>query len=255
MFCPKCSQPQSSEEARFCPRCGFPVGAVREMVGREEARAAEEVHARGEDALPAQKDISTGACLMFAGGVAAVLWGLMGTRPPAEVLLPQAYLILGLALVFLLTLFHPLLGRLEELSGGGGAPADYTPRRRDGINLGALLMFAATLKAMLATCLMPAGPERGVTTLLIMSGMLLLLMLLRPLLQAAHGIFFKTAEQAEEPEAGTTARLDPADRSAAALPPAHSVPVGDFAPARLNTAELAAPPSVTDETTRKLGSS
>lgn len=28
MFCPKCSQQQSSEEMRFCSRCGFPLAAV-----------------------------------------------------------------------------------------------------------------------------------------------------------------------------------------------------------------------------------
>ena len=250
MFCPKCSQPQPPEGLRFCPRCGFHVGAVRELVGQEEARAADESGAPQGARLPAQKDVSTGACLMFAGGVAAVLWGFTGTYRPPEVLLPQAYFLLGLALVFLLTLFHPLLRSLERLFSGGEPAAD-TARRRDGINLGALLMFAGTLKAMLLTSAMPAGPERGLTALAFMAGMLLLLLFLRPLLRAAHGLFFKSTGRAEEAAPNAPARLDPAAR-AAALPPARATPVSGFTPARADTAELLAPPTVTEDTTRKL---
>jgi len=249
MFCPKCSQPQPSEELRFCARCGFPVGAVRELVSREEAH--DDSRAAGGPRLPAQKDISAGALLMFAGGVAAVLWGFTGPRWPPEVYLPQAYFILGLALVFLLTLFHPLLGALERLVSGGEGPAPHAPRRRDGINLGALLMFAGTLKAMLLTSLVPPGPERGLTTLLFMAGILLLILLLRPLLRFAHGLFFKSSAGEEEPARTDTSRLDTAAR-AAALPPAHSIPVNGFAPTRADTAAPAAPPSVTEETTREL---
>lgn len=32
MYCPKCSQQQISEEMRFCSRCGFPLGGVRELI-------------------------------------------------------------------------------------------------------------------------------------------------------------------------------------------------------------------------------
>lgn len=76
--------------------------------------------------------------------VAAVLWGFMGTRGPAEVLLPQSYFIMGSTLAFILTLFHPLLRWLEGLNSGG-EPAPPSRRRRDAINLGALLMFLGAL--------------------------------------------------------------------------------------------------------------
>ena len=49
---------------------------------------------------------------------------------------------------------------------------------------------------------------------------------------------------------GDTRRLDPA--RAAALPPAHGIPVSGFSSARADTAELVAPPSVTEEPTRRL---
>lgn len=125
---------------------------------------------------------------MFVGCVVAVLWGFMGTRGPAEVALPQSYFIMGGTLAFVLTFLHPLLRWLEGLTTGG--PATDSRRRRDGINLGALLMFVGALKAMLLTSLMPFGPERGLTTLAVMAGMLVLLLLLRPVLMAARGLFF-----------------------------------------------------------------
>lgn len=36
MYCPKCSQQQISEEMRFCSRCGFPLGGVRELIASGE---------------------------------------------------------------------------------------------------------------------------------------------------------------------------------------------------------------------------
>jgi hypothetical protein len=249
MFCPKCSQQQPAEDLRFCPRCGFPLHAVRELVSSDEARGGGEGREGEEWALPAQKYLTTGALMMFAGCVVAVLWGLTGARSPAEVALPQSYFIMGGTLAFLLTLFHPLLRWLEGLTNGDGA--SDSRRRRDGINLGALLMFVGGLKAMLLTSLMPPGPERGLTTLAVMAGMLILVLLLRPALLTARGLFFGKQGGADANASAASARLTEQGQGAA-LPPAQSTPANDFMPARAGTAELAAPSSVTEETTRKL---
>jgi hypothetical protein len=32
MYCPQCSQQQVSNEVRFCPRCGFPLGGVTHLL-------------------------------------------------------------------------------------------------------------------------------------------------------------------------------------------------------------------------------
>ena len=140
MFCPKCSQPQPAEDVRFCPRCGFPVREVKELVTREGARGAEP----GGVSLPAQKEVATGALLMFAGCVVAVFWGFMGLRWRPEIALPQAYFVMGGTLAFILTLFRPLLGALERLFSDVG-PQARARRRPDGIDLGALLMFVGAL--------------------------------------------------------------------------------------------------------------
>lgn len=250
MFCPKCSQAQPPDDLRFCPRCGFPLVAVKELLGREEERGDGGEGAEEEWSLPAQKDLATGALLMFAGSVVALLWGFMGTRGPSEVLLPQAYFILGGTLAFLLTLFHPLLRSLQKLSSGGVTSPD-TSGRRDGINLGALLMFVGALKATLLTSVMHPGPERGLTALAFTAGMLILILLLRPVLRTAHGLLFKGGKSADSPAAEATAPLDSRERGRA-LPHAQSIPVDDFRPPGHDTAELAAPPSVIEETTRKL---
>ena len=91
------------------------------------------------------------------------------------------------------------------------------------------------------------------TTLLLMAGMLILVLLLRPILRAARGLFFGgrvAPAPAAEPQ---TSRLEGREPGAA-LPPAQSTPVNGFVPARADTAELSTPPSVTEETTRKLNS-
>lgn len=251
MFCPKCSLPQPAEDLRFCPRCGFHVRGVKELVGRDETRAAEEALARAEGPLPAQKDLATGALLMFAGCVVAVFWGFMGLRYRSEIALPQAYFIMGGTLAFILTLFHPLLRALERLFSGGEPPT-RTRRRGDGINLGALLLFVGALKATLITSIMPPGAEKGLTTLAIMAGVLLLILLLRPVLRAAHALLFQSEARTDPAAAAATARLDPAAARAAALPPARAVPAADFMRARPDTAEVVAPPSVAEETTRRL---
>jgi hypothetical protein len=35
VFCPKCSQPQVSDEIRFCSRCGFPLNSVATLLKNE----------------------------------------------------------------------------------------------------------------------------------------------------------------------------------------------------------------------------
>lgn len=256
MFCPKCGLSQSSEDLRFCPRCGMRLAAVKELVGHEETRAGDSAQAGG-DVLPRQKDINLGAFLMLAGGVASVLWGFTGPqRGPAEIILPQAYAALGFTLAFILLLFHPLLGALQKLfSGGAGHAHGDTPKRREGINLGALLMFVGTLKAILLTYAMPPGGGRAVTTLFIMALMFAVLLFLRPILKGVHALLFKEATHAADSappfDEGSTARLD-SRQGGAALPPARAVPVNQFTHPRANTAELVAPPSVTEDATRKL---
>ena len=66
MFCPQCSQRQISNEARFCPACGFPLEVVVELLangGRLHWRPPE---AASGELSPRQKGIRQGAFLMLS---------------------------------------------------------------------------------------------------------------------------------------------------------------------------------------------
>jgi hypothetical protein len=41
MFCPQCSNEILSERMRFCTRCSFPLGTVKELVAAEAAKTSQ----------------------------------------------------------------------------------------------------------------------------------------------------------------------------------------------------------------------
>lgn len=257
MFCPKCSQQQVSDNVRFCARCGLRLNAVKELLDQEEALATDTEQSRADSLLPSQKDISIGAGLMFCGGIVAVVWGFIIGAGPLDAVLPQAFFILGFTLAFVLLFFHPLIGALHKLFSGAEEqrPAQLA-KQRNGINLGAILMFIGTLKAMLLTSLM--RPEiRGVTTLLFMTGGFLILLVIRWIVQAVYQLFFKRTGDAEQQAALQSAadpapQLNPPAREAAYLPPAESLPANGLLSSRAQTAEALEPPSITERTTEIL---
>jgi hypothetical protein len=256
MFCPKCSQAQASDNLRFCSRCGFRLDEVKELVLHEESHPTDESESRDASTLPRQRDISLGAGLMFIGGFVAVWWGYILGRGGPDVVLPQAFAILGFTLCFVLLLFRPLLSNLHKLVYGGEEHSNDSSKQRDGINLGAVLMFAGTLKAMLLTTFLHPNP-RGPMTLLIMFGVFLLLLVLRWLMQTFYQLFSKGTARAETASSAKmtsdlTLSLDSPAREAALPPAQEGIPINGFASSRVNTAEVIKPPSVTEQTTRRL---
>lgn len=80
MFCPKCSQQQSAEEARFCSRCGLQLGVVKALLTADNT----DDDARGgaaPDPSLRTRDMSVGAALMFF--VALVLALIALDMPPS----------------------------------------------------------------------------------------------------------------------------------------------------------------------------
>jgi hypothetical protein len=254
MFCPKCSQAQSSNP-RFCSRCGFRLDDVRSLVEHDEALTTDE-QSGAERILPRQRDITIGAGLMFIGGIVAVLWGFIIGKGPLDVLLPQAFFILGFTLAFILLFFNPLVRTLRKLfSGSEEKPYDLS-RQQTGINLGAILMFIGALKAMLLAPLINLG-NRGATTLLIMTVGFLLLLVLRWIIQAAYQLLFKATALSHEASSAIdtsdlTIRLGPPVPESS-LPPAQSIPVDDQLLPEIRRGTVAPHPvSVTDHTTELL---
>lgn len=259
MFCPRCSEAQISEAVRFCKRCGFRLEAVQDLIASEAISES-----RADGLLPQQKDISIGAGLMFIGSVVAMAWSRAHRGGDGDVL-PQVYLILASTLGFILLLFHPLLGGLKKLFSGpeersdgreGKRRASPRAKQRDGINLGALLMFLGTIKAMVLSTLVGDAARRPAFTLGIATGMFLMLLVIRWLVEGVYRLFFKNSvadqeEQAERVTADLPSALNER-ASGVGLPPAQhgGIPVERFTSRKV---AMAQPPSVTENTTDLLG--
>lgn len=258
MYCPKCSEAQVSENVRFCKRCGLPLEAVQDLIASEERSTS-----RVDGLLLKQKDISIGAGLMYIGSLVAMFWARSHLGADGDVL-PQVFLILGFTLGFILLLFHPLLSGLKKLfsdSGEGNnarkkSKRSSTDSKRDGVNLGALLMFLGTVKAMVLSTMISDPARRPALTVAMATVGLMLLLISRWLVGGVYRMFFEEslADQQANSEQ-LTAGLSEVKGGAfkPALPPAHhngAIPVEAFTS---NKVEVAQPPSVTEKTTGLLG--
>ena len=77
MYCPKCSQQQISEEMRFCSRCGFSLGAVRELVASENALVEKGAGAQTGERSCGQKAVRRGAWIMLAALLLTIFVGFL----------------------------------------------------------------------------------------------------------------------------------------------------------------------------------
>jgi hypothetical protein len=66
MYCPKCGQSQTSDSLSFCPRCGLPLGGVRELLASDGRLPAPESVARKSRRSPRREGVRQGVLLFFA---------------------------------------------------------------------------------------------------------------------------------------------------------------------------------------------
>ncbi|MCI0661327.1 MAG: hypothetical protein L0220_09665 [Acidobacteria bacterium] len=145
MFCPQCSNEILSERVRFCTRCSFPVGTVKELVATEAAKSKVE---EGKNDYPLrQQDISLGAGLMVIGLMKAivVVTSFGGGNSDHELLV----------LTLTLGLFFSAALMFSQLS----------PRRR-GLTVGATIIFLGSLFGV-AAGLLGGGPTSFFTIVVI----------------------------------------------------------------------------------------
>jgi hypothetical protein len=79
MFCPQCGQRQVSNEARFCPACGFPLEVVGELLvggGRLQWRPPQQMSP--QELSPRQKGIRQGAMIMLLTLLVVPLFAIFG---------------------------------------------------------------------------------------------------------------------------------------------------------------------------------
>jgi hypothetical protein len=108
MFCPKCGQSQASDALRFCSRCGFSLSGVLELLARD-----------GAPTLPTN--------LNATGDAQSLTPRRKGMRQGGAIML------VGLFLIPMLGLLHPLIG----------APGEFTV-------IGAIVLLAGMLRFLIA---------------------------------------------------------------------------------------------------------
>jgi hypothetical protein len=216
MFCPKCSHQQATETVRFCSRCGFQLDVVKDLLASESAGEATVSLKDAKRSLLRQVDILIGAGFMLVGSIkAAIISTNINVAGTDRLEFALYFLGLGFALFLL----------FAQLS-----------HRQRGLTLGATLVFAGALVAFAAL------------EFLGLPGLLLIALILFPIIifwTRLSGLFMKTFFDKDE----VSEEIAPASRKTL-LPAAESNVIE--IPKRVKTADMAQPPSVTEDTTSLL---
>ena len=101
MYCPKCSQIQTEDGLRFCSRCGFQLGVVKELLAERDSAP---VVTAGSQAPPKffsrrKQDLLFGATVMSVA--ATIVVQLSWVAPKAALIFPVWMIWLGFSLFVL----------------------------------------------------------------------------------------------------------------------------------------------------------
>lgn len=98
MYCPRCSQQQSSDTVRFCSRCGLPLIVVKELLDNDGMLTAPGMPDQKRKLSPRERGTRLGAKIMFFS--AALLLPFFGISlaadEPAPLLIPFTLFFIGL---------------------------------------------------------------------------------------------------------------------------------------------------------------
>ena len=245
MYCPKCGQQQSSEGVLFCSRCGFNLNVVRA------SGAGEHDEAFTTTTSPPHSDINSGVVVMllgalFTSGVVAI--GNIGVA--------GAFLVLTLTLISILLSTRHLMRAIYQLLSWKEPPSGDTSAGRRGLAFGALLMYLGTVLSACAATLVPGRVGVPAFFFTLLTVFALLLVFSRSLMRAAQELL---TEERPQPAGILRPSVAPASlprvdavAEGAALPPARGTPVTIHGAQHVGTAEMVAPPSVTERTTSLL---
>jgi hypothetical protein len=88
MYCPKCSQIQTEDGLRFCSRCGFQLGVVKELLAERDNApvATPELQTRPKFFSRRKQDLLLGATVMSVAATVVVLFSWVA--PKAAILFP-----------------------------------------------------------------------------------------------------------------------------------------------------------------------
>ena len=170
MFCPKCSQPQASDNMRFCSRCGLPLALVADLLAHDGALISPSQDREAVVLSPRQRGVRQGTALLFVSLIVGFLTAVLS--------------------VFVL-----------------GSPELF-------VTVTAGVLFLSGMLRIIYAYMFEPGAEGG-------------------------------RHPSVSNQLGRSARDY-------ALPPAQSIPVGSLKTPRVQTAEMAGRPSVTEHTTKLL---
>lgn len=120
MYCPQCSQQQVSDEMRFCSRCGFPLGTVKQLIATGGALVGPDFEPQGSQVSKGLRGVRKGLKIMLASlplvFVAAVLTAIDDDFA-VSLLIPFLCLVVGFArLVYGAVLEDRVSRRKREVS-------------------------------------------------------------------------------------------------------------------------------------------
>jgi hypothetical protein len=120
MFCPKCSQPQVSDDVRFCSRCGFQMHVVAHLLETNGALAAFEAEEPETPSLYRRITSSAGAKVMFVSVVLFIFFLIFAAinDAPEVMLVPFFLFVIGAAMLVYKLIFggKTSAGKTEESS-------------------------------------------------------------------------------------------------------------------------------------------
>ena len=77
MYCPKRGQQQISEEMRFCSRCGFSLGGVKDFIASSDPPVEQRIEAPAGQPNPGMRNVRRGVWMILASFVLALIVGLL----------------------------------------------------------------------------------------------------------------------------------------------------------------------------------
>ena len=107
MFCPRCSQQQTSDEVRFCPRCGFQLNFVAELIPNNGVLVTREAEPQKKPARLRRKGVRLGAKLIVLSAFLLPLAVALSVNfdSPIPFWVPFIIFLLGLAQAIYTLLF------------------------------------------------------------------------------------------------------------------------------------------------------
>ncbi|HVG21881.1 MAG TPA: hypothetical protein VNI02_22790 [Blastocatellia bacterium] len=146
MYCPKCGQQQAVSEMRFCPRCGFPLGGVAELLAQGGVlRSAGGEELRQQSLSPRRKGVKQGVVMMLLGTVIVPVLGILNSYQDQTTLI-EVLVAISAVIFFAGGLMRILYAMLFESAAPTAARPDALP---DGSQVApAALNFGAPVSAL-----------------------------------------------------------------------------------------------------------